>query len=201
MVSPVKRAISPGCGVITRIRPCPFNRSAIPSNAFSASASATMATLFGTAPGFNTARTNSEVSGLREIPGPIAITVFRSNRAPQPASSARTPIVPASVSGSGSVITSGMKSSHGGQHRLRRGDRREPRARSQRGKSRHGRRTGFAQRSANYQHMPIAALIRFDRPRSKQCREIRRSAEMKSKLRDNCLRQANRSAQLRLVRS
>ena len=57
---------------------------------------------------FTTVRTNSAVSGTLPIPGPMARTDLPSDKLIQPrhSSRARSEIVPASVSGSGSVMYS-----------------------------------------------------------------------------------------------
>src|ERR1039458_7099648 len=74
-VIPASRAISPGCGVSTMVRPVPSSKSARPANAFSASASTTIASLQSA----TNPRTNSGVVPSRPNPGPTATTLIPFN--------------------------------------------------------------------------------------------------------------------------
>ena len=78
-----------------------------------------------------------------------------------------------------------MKGRYGREHGFWRGDCRKTRARSQRGKSRHRRRARFAERSANDQHVSVAAFVGVTRSGREQRSEIEGSTQMKSELRND----------------
>ena len=78
-----------------------------------------------------------------------------------------------------------MKSRDGGEHGFWRGHCRQTRARPEGRESRHSRRARFAERSADYQHVPVAALIGDTRSGGEQRSEVGRSAEVESKLGDD----------------
>ena len=81
-----------------------------------------------------------------------------------------------------------MKGRNGCEHGFWRGDCRKTRARAERRKSRHCRRARFAERSADHQHVSVAALVGVTRSGREQRSEIEGSAQMKSELRDDGLR-------------
>ena len=104
-VLPIRRAISPGCGVSTRGRLLPSSNLLSPSNALSASASTTN----GRGQRTTNLRTARTVSASRLKPGPTATTFFRwSNADVSGSSRARSEIAPAAFSSRGSVINSGI---------------------------------------------------------------------------------------------
>src|SRR5439155_636402 len=103
VVWPDRRAISPGCGVRTRVRPPARKVLMQPAKAFKPSASRTT----GRSYLLTAARTISAVSGALPMPGPMARTDLPSTSlSSRPPSSARSEIAPESVSGSGSVMNS-----------------------------------------------------------------------------------------------
>src|ERR1017187_5281216 len=78
-----------------------------------------------------------------------------------------------------------MKSRYGGEHGFWRGHGRQARARPEGRESRHRRRARFAERSADYQHVSVAALVGDTRAGGEQGSEVGRGTEVESKLRDD----------------
>src|ERR1022692_3342945 len=80
-----------------------------------------------------------------------------------------------------------MKGRNGCEHGFWRGYCGKTRARSERGKSCHRCSARFAERSADDQHVSVAAFVGVTRSGREQRREIEGSTQMKSELRDGGL--------------
>src|SRR5208337_745383 len=81
-----------------------------------------------------------------------------------------------------------MKGGYGRERGFWRGYSRKTRACPERGKSGHRRSARLAERSADHQHVSVAAFVGITRSGRKQRSEIEGSTKLKSKLRDDGFR-------------